>query len=696
MFRLARFLQNVRSLLSPAARIQRQYLPARERRSLTHRLLTVGLSGSLLLSGCSATGKKTVNDLQYLDGEKPISYYKGRNTAIEHPAIDNETVENVQVTEEPRSLQRRAEDEVREFSLDEAIIGALQRNKVAETGALAAAGATRVLLNPDQLTTVYDSAIQETGVLFGRRGLEAALSDFDTRWTTTMNWGRDKRMLHATAPGRFTAETAAFSTGLDKALASGGSVGVFHTWDYLGQGAGTPLYPSTYSGSIGASVRQPLLAGSGTEFTRVAGPVRPGFGAIAGVSQGVVIARINQDITLADFEQVVRSGLRDIENAYWDLYLAYRNYDNAVATHESAFQSWRETAAKVEVGTIKLADELQARDRFYQTRADVELALNELYKAEAILRRMVSLPMNDGTVLRPSTEPTRAEFKPDWSSSLMNGLTQRVELRRQKWQIKSLQLQLNAARSLVRPSLDAVGSYGINGFGDQLISQGGSNGYGSMTGDDLATWGLGVEMSMPIGLRQVRSQARNYELQLARANAVLAAQEESVALEIATAIQDVSAAWAAAESNYNRFKAAAERLPLLKAELDLGTTTLDLVLRAEASVAEAERAYHQQLIAYNKAINALNLATGTILQVNNVHLAEGGWDREAILDATVRAHARTHAIDNPNLETAPQEFVSPGPAGSVERRVPVRKASSEEVPAVPDALEENKPTPENP
>ncbi len=696
MFGLARFLQDVRSLLSSAARMQKQCLHAPERKSLTHRLLAAGLSGSLLLSGCAATGKKTVNDLQYLDGEKPIRYFKGHNTAMEHPAIDNETVENVQITEEPRSLQRRAEDEVREFSLDEAIITALQRNKVAESGALAAAGATRVLLTPDQINTVYDSAIQETGVLFGRRGLEAALSDFDTRWTTTMNWGRDKRMLHATAPGRFTAETAAFSTGLDKALASGGTVGVFHTWDYLGQGAGTPFYPSTYSGSIGASVRQPLLAGSGTEFTRVAGPVRPGFGAIAGVSQGVVIARINQDITLADFEQAVRSGLRDIENAYWDLYLAYRNYDNAVATHESAFQSWRESEAKVEVGTGELADELQARDRFYQTRADVEIALNELYKSEALLRRMVSLPMNDGTVLRPSTEPTRAEFKPDWNSSLMNGLTQRVELRRQKWQIKSLQLQLNAARSLVRPSLDAVGSYGINGFGDQLISQGGSSGYGSMTGDDLATWALGVEMSMPIGLRQARSQARNYELQLARANAILAAQEESVALEIATAIQDVSAAWAAAESNYNRFEAAAKRLPLLKAKLDVGTTTLDLVLRAEASVAEAERAYHQQLIAYNKAINALNLATGTILQVNNVHLAEGGWDREAILDATVRAHARTHAIDNPNLETAPLEFVSPGPAGSVERRVPVRKASDQEVPAVPDALDENRPTPENP
>ena len=70
--------------------------------------------------------------------------------------------------------------------------------------------------------------------------------------------------------------------------------------------------------------------------------------------------------------------------------------------------------------------------------------------------------------------------------------------------------------------------------------------------------------------------------------------------------------------------------------------------------------------------------------------------RKAEMADPSRRGAYRHAIDNPNLETAPLEFVSPGPAGSVERRVPVRKASDQEVPAVPDALDENKPTPENP
>lgn len=678
MQRLSDFLANLQESIHAATRSVRAatvwLTPAcrdASGRQLLRKAITLSLCGSFLFSGCSTAQKAASSDLQWAGGEKPVSWYKGHNTAIEHPAIDNETDPAVQATDEPRSLRRRVDEEVREITLDEAILTALRNNKVVERNTFAGIGGALVLTQPDAVTTVYDSAIQETGILFGRRGLEAALSDFDTRLSASTNWGRNARGIHALpAPGISRQDNGTFRTGLDKYLATGGAVSVYHNWNYTGDPSGSPTFPSSYAGTLGAEVRQPLLAGAGTEFTRVAGPSRPGFGAIAGVSQGVVIARINQDITLADFELGIRNGLRTIEDAYWDLYLAYRNYDNAVTAHESAFQTWREARTRVEVGTVKLADELQARDRFYETRAQVELTLNNVYQMESMLRRHLAIPMNDGTVLRPSMEPVKAEFRPDWNSCLVNGLTKRVELRRQKWEIKSLQLQLNAARSLVRPQLDVVGNYGVNGFGDTLLSQNGSSGYGSMTRDDLETWTMGMEMSMPIGFRQARSQARNYELQLARANAILAAQERSVAHDITVSIQDVSAAWAAAESNLNRLQAAEQRVGLLQAEQDVGTTTLDLVLRAQASLSEAERAYYQQLVAYNKAITYLHLATGSLLEVNNVHLAEGAWAGEAYGDAHLRAVQRTQGKDNSRLDTKPQEFVSPGPAGTVEVRSP--------------------------
>jgi outer membrane protein TolC len=660
---------------SESDRVQRLGQPVRL-------IALAGLSASLLMAGCSAAGKKTAKDLQYLDGDKPVSYYKEHATEIEYPAIDTVTAKAVQLSGEPRNLHRSVDDEVREISLHECILTALTNNEIVETTALGGVGTKVVLTNPTGTVSVYDSAIQETNILFGRRGVEAALSDFDTTFASGMVWGRNAGRLNVPGAPSSTAETGTFTSSLSKAFATGASAQVYNNWNYLGTNAAGTLFPSSYTGGVGATFRQPLLAGSGTTYTRTAGPQNPAFGAITGVSQGVLIARINQDITLADFESAVQVGLRDIENTYWDLYLFYRLYDTAVATHASALSTWDVQNDKREVGTGRPEDELQARDRVYETKALYELALNEVYKTEVELRRLIGLPMNDGTVLRPSDSPTFAELKPDWQASLVDGLTYRVELRRQKWQIKSLQLQLDAARTLVRPRLDAVANYNVNGFGDRLLGQGVTdpstglpigNAFGSMTNDDLNSWTMGVQFSMPLGLRQARSQARNYELQVAKANAVLAAQERSVANDIAVAIQDVAANYSAATSSENRFRAAASRVRIVADAVQEGRkdATIDLLLRAQESSAQAEASYFRQIVAYNKAIVNLNLATGRILDYNNVYLAEGRWNAEAYNDATMRAVERTHAHNNPALQNNPGAFASKAPVDPVELMTPI-------------------------
>ncbi len=660
-----------------------------------HQLILVGaISSSMVLSGCSMNRKKQPGELQYWDGDKPITSYRDYNTSIEHAAIDNLTAHAVQISGEPRNLQRNVDDEVREVTLHEMMLTALSHNEIIETTALGGVGSKAVLTNPAGVASVYDSAIQETGILFGRRGLDAALSDFDTRLNSslTFNGGTNRQNTPAFGPTPALApidtQLGIFNTGLSKSFATGGSVEVNSNWSNAFSNSPQSYYQSAYSGVLGATFTQPLLAGSGVDFTRVAGPTNPAFGSIAGVSQGVSIARINQDLSLADFEIAVRTALRDIENSYWDLYLAYQKYDVSITAHESAFELLRISMVREEVGTGKKGDEPLARDRFYETQANVELALNKLYQAESELRRLVGLPVNDGTVLRPAEEPILAELKPDWQACLVDALTQRVELRRQKWQVKSLQLQLDAARSLVRPSLNAVAGYNRLGFGDTLGGQGvydpvlgtpTNSALGSMTHDNLNSWTVGMQFSVPIGLRQARSQVRNYELQVAKANAVLAAQELSIAHDVATAIQDVAATYAAAQSSHKRRLASLARLDVFKAQLG-ETAIADVVVRAQESHANAGNSYFEQVVAYNKAITSLNLATGRLLEFNNIYLQEGKWCPEAYDDAMLRAKARTHGIDDPSLGTQPAEFVTGAPAGYVELQTPQFDYDQEVVP----------------
>lgn len=643
-------------------------LRARRLRKIRHasrRLLQRLTVGSIL--GTTLLGCATDPELKYFGDDKALSYYKTAATTIDYPAVDTQTSPEAAYAKRPRTVLDREKEDVWEISLSQTIQLAIQNNSIIRSRATVGVPST-ILTAGDRAPSAYDPAIQESGVLFGGRGVDGALAAFDAQFETTMTFGKSKVPVNAAGgPIRRDTDSGVLDSRLSKTFGYGGSIALSHSMVYEGVDPASLLaLPSSYNGFVRAEYRQPLWAGAGTEFTRIAGPISQSFGGLSGVSQGVVIARINQDITLADFEASVLQMLKDVEDLYWELYLRYREYDTAVTNRNSALQSWREAHRILEAGGkpgFKPSDEAQARDFYFQSRSLAETALSNVYSAEIALRRIVGLSVNDGRMMRPSDEPTTAAFHPSWETSLTEALTQRVELRRQKWNIKSLELQLCAAESLVNPRLDFVADVQANGLGDDLFGHGAVPGsfnsaYGSITSGNFPGWNMGVFFQVPLGFRAAHSQVRNVELRLAKARDTLQAQEIDISHEIAQDFQTLAVQYTTAQTNFNRYRAAQQRVQLFRAEVEAGTKTFDVLLRALASQAEAEVAYFRSLIEYNKAITALHYHKGTLLPYDDVWLGESDWTPEAYRDAVRHAWARTHAHDAPHLDTEPAEFVA--------------------------------------
>lgn len=631
------------------------------------------LSSLILLAGCARVG-----DLHYLigesrtspeDGTEEVDYYLDHATKIDYPNVYQSSPEEVTLSHEPRTVMDLNKDEIREMSLEECIRTALLNSTVIRARSSFLSPGNSILANPNNTASIYDPSIQSTGVLFGSRGVEAALSAFDASFSTQMTWGRTETVQNNPAgnnlPGGsiFVGEVGNFNSTLSKNFAYGGSLEVGHEVNYLGSNSPS-LFGSSYSGNVSARYRHPLLAGSGTEFTRIAGPISASFGGLTGVTQGVLIARINQDISLADFESNLNDLVKDVEDSYWDLYLQYRIYDTVITARNSALRTWRDAKRKLEIGGVRgfsVEDEAQARDQYFNTKALTQQSLSDLYKTEAALRRLIGLPVNDGEIIRPGDEPLTARIDPDWASSIADALTNRVELRRHKWNIKSLEMQLLAASSLVRPRLDFVAGYQVNGFGDRLIDHSGgqfNSFYDTLTDNQQTGWSTGFILEMPIGLRSAKAQVRNIELRLAKARDVLSAQELEIAHEVGNAFQELAEKYLTAQTYFNRREAARDRAELFEKKYRVGTQTLDLLLRAQSSLADAEVAYFRSLIAYSQAIANLHYRQGTLLPFNNVYMAEGEWDPEAYYDAYRRAKSRTYAFDASRRKTThPPEFV---------------------------------------
>lgn len=622
------------------------------------------------------------DELQYLIGEdRGLLYYKDQATKIDYSNVAQEQSEAVAATDEPRRIRHPRKDEIRDISLEDALRTALMNAEVIRDSAQFLNPGNRLLSNPDFATSVYDVAIQETNTLFGQGGVEAALSEFDATLTTNMTWGASEQPAESNSIGVLAFdgqrdEFGDFRSELSKIFGDGGSFSIEHNWLYTDvkqPRAGARPFGNQYSSrpsanqdgglpTFGIEYRRPMWQGAGAEYTRIAGPIarRPTLQSTPTVNQGVVIARIRTDISLVEFEGAVAQLIKDTEDTYWDLYLAYRTYDAESVATQSALQTWREVRANQDAGKVGAADEAQARDNYFETRSRRESALSNLFSQEVRLRRLLGLPVNDGSVLRPSEDPVTAQVVPDWNHSLAESLTNRPEIRRQKWNIKSLEFQLTASEKLVAPRLDFVARYQVNGFGDTLTGEGNNfhSAYDTLLNGNYTGWGLGFEFSMPIGFRGAVTQMQNIEHRISKARAMLAQQEQEISYEMANAFQQLDQAYQTAKTNFNRRRAAQRRVEAFEAEYKVGRSTVDLVLRAQISLAQAEIAYYSSLIGYNRALNELRYRKGTILMDNSVFLSESLWTEDAYDDALRRAWSRSFAFESPNLETQPAEFVA--------------------------------------
>ncbi len=622
------------------------------------------------IAGC--TGAKNVHYF----GEAELQHYKQSATAIEYPHIETETNDGALFSQKPSTVRDPSSGEnLWRLTLSEAVQLAISNSRVIRSRQGFKSPVNPLMANPERVASTYDTAIQETNAGFFQRGPEAALAAFDTQFQLAASLGKDRLIQNNALLGggllggsALQAENALFQSSLQKMNATGGVFQVSNNWNYLATNQPFQLFPSYYRATSRVDYRQPLLAGSGVEFTSIAGGFPRAIPGVSVIDQGVLIARINTDITLADFELNVVNLVKDVEDQYWELYLAYRTLDAEKQAQEAAHSFWQTTKRRLDVGAFKgsALDEAQSRENYFNTRIRVENAVATLYSAEGLLRRLMGLSVSDGRIIQPADEPISAEFAADWQGSLLDSLSRRVELRRQKWQIKSLELQLKAADNLVRPRLDVIGGYQLNGFGDNLFGDNNPDGnrsqryqsaYDTLTDGNQTSWDVGLQFSLPIGLRQALAQKRNVELKLMKARAVLAAQEMEISHELGNTFGLIDTSYQMAETNADRRLAAKQEMQVVQREYDAGRIPVDLLLRAQANFAAAETGYYTSLTRYNQAITDLRLRKGTLLEDNNIHLAEGDWTPQAQQESLRRAWARSYARDNDKLEDATEPLV---------------------------------------
>jgi len=557
---------------------------------------------------------------------------------------------------EPRTLSgTRGPNDYWDLTLDQATQMALANSDVMrDLGA-------RIVNAPTSSAsakTVFDPAIQESDPLSGP---QAALSAYDAKFTTRLltsqssgpssdlNVVGDPLFQHLFNVLQFIAQgNPGFSSGLgapgtnssfyvmqnqiSKQAATGTKFTVSNNIFHFGSNIIQDLNVS--NADLAFQVVHPLLKGGGIKYNRIAGA-----NALPGRYNGVVLAHIGTDISLADFEQAVINFVYDVEVAYWDLQFAYRDLDQKISARDDALELWRTVRRRYDEGDAGADEEAAALEQYYGFEAEVENALvgvdvsrtinlpiqGGVYRSERQLRQLMGLPATDGRLIRPVNDPVVARIIYDWPTVVQEALSRRVELRRQKWIVKRRELEYEASHNELLPQLDVFARYRTGYLSSDIVSQNIAGGTQQAS--------AGLQFSVPLGRRQGFAAVRNAELKLTRERAVLADQELQITHQISAAFTETDRAYHILQTTFRRLQAVHREIAARRKKYEEGAAPLQFLLDSRLRSLKAESEHLKALIDYNIALTNVELQRGSLLESSGVLLQEGSWPSVTSVDS---------------------------------------------------------------
>ncbi|MBC7854439.1 MAG: TolC family protein [Pirellulaceae bacterium] len=497
----------------------------------------------------------------------------------------------------PPTVTNRTQDlEPRYITLDEAIRTALGNARVVRV----LAGTTAVASG----STIYDAALTNTSI-------DRENARFDPTVTVNQSFNRlespfavpdpldpaNRSLITGTGNQNYN-----LGVGVTKQNAYGGTAAldVTSNTDRLSPGI-FPLNPATRS-SAGLSYTQPLLQGG-----RLAPNLAP-----------IMLARIDTERSYFQLKDTVQEQVRGVIEAYWNLVFARTDVWARRQQVDRLKANVKLLQAKRRVGIGNRPDVAQIELALANAQANVVSSEANVLQREAALRNILGLPPSDHSVYVPVTPPINDQFVADWPSIVQIAQQRRPDLVELKLILEADNQLLIQANNNALPKLDAVALYRWNGLEGEMPNGGTlRSGPGQFT-----DWTLGVNFSVPIGLRAGRAGLRRVELLIARDRANLDQGMHAMIHSLATNVRSLDTAY----ENYAAFKlarAAAEvNLDYQEALFNSGQGLLLNYLVAVAEWGNSISSEANALAGYNTQLATLEQQTGTILETHGVVLYE--------------------------------------------------------------------------
>lgn len=364
----------------------------------------------------------------------------------------------------------------------------------------------------------------------------------------------------------------------------------------------TPQYTTT--GSL--SLRQPLLRGFHTT-------TRKGVGG-ADLLETSARERYQQELL------VLRG---TVEQVYWDLFAGERDYAVQRVTRDRAAAFLHETELRARTGLVGPGQVANAASFL----ADQEnLLLDREESLDGLSERLAGVmgvrPDQGTTRFKTTDQPPDTIAIEDADRWVHEALTRNRDLQALHAEVEARRVYARAAGWEALPSLDLIGAVGGSGLGgdarnvifgtDTLRTQ-----VSGSLGDalrqavrrDYPSWRVGLELSVPIGMRSGSGEADRLDAEVTIAEQRYTQAARLLEEEVRARCRELQNGQRRLTAARTSVEAAREQVRIVRIEYQNGRSTAFELVRVGADFAVAEQRYSQALVRGAKAAAALHQLT---------------------------------------------------------------------------------------
>jgi len=407
------------------------------------------------------------------------------------------------------------------------------------------------------------------------------------------------------------------NAGLQQSFSTGGQVSVNFDNTHQNVNATNTSYNPFTGSSLGFTVTQPLLRGFGMSLNR----------------RYIRIAGNEQKITTLLFQQQLIQTVYGVVRLYTDFVALYEDEKVKQETVALAEKLLSDTQAQVDEGTLAQVELTRANAQLFSTRQDLINATGLREEEEAILKTVLTRD-KDQSIRAARIIPTDTLNIPDKDEVrpiqdlISEAVVARPDLGQARLQVENSLIGLAGARNATKPELDLVGAMQNNGLAGGATGYLNNpnpsfvGGYGGVLGQILAhdypTYGIGLQVTLPIHNRIAEADLARDELQVKQSQIRVKQLQNQAQLEVEDALIAMRRARASYEAAVQARKYQQESLEAEQAKFEVGASTAFFVIQYESLLAQAKSTEVAAKSSWVKAKAALQRATGTILDQNNI------------------------------------------------------------------------------